>query len=93
MGTVFASLGAVHLPSDDDHAKHVLAMAPFNPNWAGANSPNAPLHHHLDTLLVEELVILATEAPPRPLYILRAMMLEVLRVPLCSCQVNFSGSP
>ena len=86
-------LWAVHLSSDDGHAKRVLALATLNPNWAGANPPSAPPHHHPDALLVEEVVILVAEAPPRPLHILRAMLLELLRVPLCNCEVSFFGSP
>ena len=92
-GDCLRLLWAVHLSSDDGHAKRVLAMAPLNPNWAGANPPSAPPRHHPDALPVEEVVIPAAEAPPRPLYVLCAVLLEVLRVPLWSCQVSFSGSP
>ena len=92
-GNCLHLLWAVHLSSDDDHAKHVLAMALLNPNWAGANPPSAPLRHHPNALPVEEVVIPAVEAPPRPLNVLCAMLLEVLMVPLCRCQVNFFGSP
>ena len=92
-GDYFCLLWAVHLSSNNGHAKRVLAMAPLNPNWTGANPLSFPPHHHPDALLVEEVVIPTVEAPPRPLHVLCAMLLEVLRVPLCNYQVNFSGSP
>ena len=92
-GDCLCLLWAVHLSFDDGHAKRVLAMAPLNPNWASVKPPSTPPRHHPDALPVEKVVISVVKARPKPLHIVRALLLEVLTGPLCSCQVDFCGSP
>ena len=56
-GDCLCLLWAVHLSSNEGHAKRVLAMATFNPNCASSKRPNAPPHHHPPLKMLSTLPI------------------------------------